>query len=371
MSLFARWEATLGRLRAEGRHRELAGPHGVDFSSNDYLGYGKVAHPSAAAGLSRSGTASRLLRGQQPIWDEVEAELAAWHGAGVALVLTSGYIANEGLLSTVIEPADWVASDALNHASIIDGLRLAKAERFIYRHLDLSHLEDGLRAAARQRRPERQLFIVTESLFGMDGDVAPPAEVVALARRYGAYVIVDEAHATGCFGATGSGLVDAAGLRGAVLATVHTGGKALGVPGAYVCGPPPLRDLLVNRCRHFMFTTALPPLVGAWWLEALERVRADGAARQRLHDNAALFRGELRRRGVSAPGAEFIVPVLVGDDGRAVELARRLHAAGHDIRAIRPPTVPPGTSRLRIAVHADHSREELMACAAAVAEVLR
>src|SRR5262249_10947678 len=152
--------------------------------------------------------------------------------------------ANEGLLTTVLEPSDWVASDELNHASIIDGLRLARAERYVYRHNDLDHLEHGLRQAARVRTRERQLFVVTESLFGMDGDLASLGDLVRLAERYEAHLIVDEAHATGCFGANGSGCVDAAGLRGRVLATVHTGGKALGVTGAYVCGPARLRELL-------------------------------------------------------------------------------------------------------------------------------
>src|SRR5262249_39947709 len=151
----------------------------------------------------------------------------------------------------------------------IDGLRLARAERFVYRHADLDHLESGLRAAGRAPGvspglSRRALFVVTESLFGMDGDIAPLSEIVALAERYGAHVVVDEAHATGCFGPTGGGCVDSAGLRRRVLATVHTGGKALGVAGAYVCGSALLRDLLVNLCRHFVFTTALPPAVGSW-----------------------------------------------------------------------------------------------------------
>ncbi len=371
MSLFARWAATLDRLRAAGRYRDLATPHGIDFTSNDYLGYAKLPPETAATELARSGTASRLLRGQHPIWERVETALAAWHGAEAALLLTSGYVANEGLLSTVLESTDWVASDALNHASIIDGLRLSKAERFIYRHLDLDHLESGLAAVARGRTADRQLFVVTESLFSMEGDAAPLAELAALARRHGAHLIVDEAHSTGCFGAAGSGLVDAAGLRGDVLATVHTGGKALGVAGAYICGPPSLRELLVNRCRQFIFTTALPPLLGAWWLEALARVREDAAGRARLHDNAELFRQELARHGSAALGAHYLVPVLIGDDNRAVAAARRLQAAGFDLRAVRPPTVPPGTARLRVSVHADHTRTELIGCAAAIAEALR
>src|SRR5262249_43276260 len=148
---------------------------------------------------------------------------------------------------------------------IIDGLRLSKAERFVFGHQDLDQLEDGLRRAARTGSAGRQLFVVTESLFGMDGDTAPLPQLAELAQRYDAHLIVDEAHATGCFGPRGSGLVDAAGLRGEVLATVHTGGKALGVVGAYVCGSARLKELLVNRCRHLIFTTALPPAVGAWW----------------------------------------------------------------------------------------------------------
>jgi 8-amino-7-oxononanoate synthase len=400
MSLPGRWTAVLDRLRAEGRYRRLSVPRGVDFASNDYLGYagggraielpgehhtrGTVGGPPSGgssvesrlkAGLQRtllprSGMASRLLRGQQPIWEEVETALAQWHGAEAALMLTSGYAANEGLLSTIIEPQDWVASDALNHASIIDGLRLARAERFIYQHLDLDHLEFGLREASRRRREERQLFVVTESLFGMDGDLAPLEQLVSLAERYGAALIVDEAHSTGCFGPAGSGCVDAAGVRARLLATVHTGGKALGVAGAYICGSALLRELLINRCRHFIFTTALPAAVGAWWLEALVRVRADDVGRAALHQAAATFRASLAQHGVHALGGHYIVPVVLGEDRHAVEAARLLQDVGWDIRAIRPPSVPPGSARLRISIHADHDEETLAAAAAAVARVL-
>jgi len=309
--------------------------------------------------LSASGCASRLLRGHHAIWDAVETTLAAWHDAEAALFFNSGYVANEGLLSTIIESTDWVASDEFNHASIIDGLRLTKADRFVFRHNDLNHLESGLKQA--RRLPTRQLFIVTESLFGMEGDRAPMADMVSLAERHGAYMIVDEAHATGCFGSTGSGLVDAAGLRSRVLATVHTGGKALAVPGAYVAGSRLLRDLLINRCRHFIFTTALPPVVGWWWLAAVARARNDESGRGKLHVNAARF-----RECMPAQGADYIVPIMLGADAAAVAAAERLQAAGFDVRAIRPPSVPPGTARLRIAIHADHTREQLHDLAAAL-----
>jgi 8-amino-7-oxononanoate synthase len=367
MSLPGRWSAYLDQIRAEGRYRELSLPQGVDFASNDYLGYGAKSRAGSTSWLPRSGTASRLLRGHQAVWEEVETALARWHGAEAALVMTSGYAANEGLLSTIIEPHDWVASDALNHASIIDGLRLAGAERFVYRHLDLDHLEAGLQAAAKTCTGQRQLFVVTESLFGMDGDLVGLDKLVPLAERYGASVIVDEAHSTGCFGPAGSGWVDAAGLRARVSATVHTGGKALGVAGAYVCGSKLLKELLINRCRHFMFTTALPAALGAWWLDALKRVQADDAGRSALHEAAAVFRTRL---GGPALGSSYIVPVVLGQDRHAVQAAGRLRNAGWDIRAIRPPSVPAGSARLRISIHADHSQETLVAAAAAVAKAM-
>jgi 7-keto-8-aminopelargonate synthetase-like enzyme len=369
MSLTDRWSAVLHQLRLQGRYRELSPGGGVDFTSNDYLGYGSRPRPPFAdPGLPCSGMASRLLRGHHAVWDELEAELASWHGAEAVLMMTSGYAANEGLLATVIEPDDWVASDQLNHASIIDGLRLVRAERFIYHHQDLNQLETGLRAASRPRTRRRELFVITEALYGMDGDLTPLEALVQLAERYGAHVIVDEAHSTGCFGPAGSGCVDAAGLRGRVLATVHTGGKALGVCGAYVCGFAQLRELLINRCRHFIFTTALPPAIGYWWLEALARVRADDAGRAALHQAATTFRAELTRHGVPVLGAHYIVPVVLGTEQRAVQVASRLRAAGWDIRAVRPPSVPPGTARLRIAVHADHAPHTLADAAAAVAD---
>jgi 7-keto-8-aminopelargonate synthetase-like enzyme len=285
--------------------------------------------------------------------------------------MTSGYAANEGLLATVADPGDWVAADELCHASIVDGLRLARPRTFLFRHNNLDHLEDGLRAEAAGRPAGRELFVVTESLFSMDGDRAPLPELVALAERYGANVIVDEAHATGCDGPAGSGFVDAVGLRGRVLATVHTGGKALGVVGAYVCGSGLLREYLVNRCRHLIFTTALPPAVGAWWSDTLIRVQCDDAGRRALHRNASRFRAALTDHGVAAAGTEYIVPVVLGADEQAVRVATRLQEQEYDVRAIRPPSVPPGTARVRISIHADHDPEVLAALAGAVGEALR
>ncbi len=350
-------------------------PRGIDFTSNDYLGFGTEPVsdlPSAESAFALwSGTASRLLRGHCELYEQVEAALASWHGAPSVLLMNSGYVANEGLLSTLVRRGDWVASDELNHASIIDGLRLSKGERYVFRHNDLDHLEDGLRAASATRGRDRALFVVTESLFSMTGDTAPLVELVELAERYDAALIVDEAHATGCFGPRGSGLVDALGLRNKVLATVHTGGKALACCGAYICGSELLRDYLVNRCRHLIFTTALPPAALAAWLHRLPEIGRAEERRQRLHRNAARFRKRLTEMGIEPLGRDYIVPVVIGQDERAVRVASQVQALGYDVRAIRPPTVPSGTARLRISIHANHTGEQLDGLARALAEALK
>lgn len=368
MSLFDRWQFELNRLRHEGRYRALQAPSGIDFSSNDYLGYSRRAWPDP--GLSRSGAASRLLRGQHPIWSEVEARLAAWHKAETALVMNSGYTANEGLLSAIIEEGDQVFSDQYNHASIIDGLRLGRAEKIIFCHNDANNLEARLREGQASRSAKQEWFIVTESLFGMDGDVAPLREMADLAERYQAHLIVDEAHATGCFGPSGSGLVDALGLRQRVLATMHTGGKALAVPGAYIVGSAMLKDMLVNNCRHLIFTTALPPQVGAWWLDTLGLTAGDETTRDTLHERTRIFRAELSARGIKAGGTHYIVSLILGADVAAVAAARMLKERGYDIRAIRPPTVPVNTARLRISIHADHEPAVLRELAELLSEII-
>lgn len=373
MSLSQRWADALAELHGQGRFRSLKRPQGIDFTSNDYLGYGAASEETAPSRsrLSTSGLASRLLRGHHAIWEEVEAALAAWHNADAALMMNSGFTANEGLISTIVEPGDWVATDELNHACIVEGLRVCRPRKFVFRHNDLNHLEDGLRAEAAKRPAGRELFVVTESLFSMDGDRSPLREIVDLAERYGANVIVDEAHSTGCYGPHGSGIVDELNLRSRVLATVHTGGKALGVTGAYVCGSRLLKDYLVNKCRHLIFTTALPPVVGSWWLNAVERVRRDDRSRQLLHTNAAAVHEKLKRHAVPTLGDSYIVPVVLGDDPLAVRVATRMQQRGYDVRAIRPPSVPQGTARLRLSIHADHDPVVLARLADDVAEAIR
>jgi 8-amino-7-oxononanoate synthase len=372
MSLFDRWTRVLGDLRDQGRYRSFRLPAGIDFTSNDYLGYGTSSpSPSTAEGLPLSGMSSRLLRGHHAVWDEVESLLCDWHGCEAALMMTSGYAANEGLISTLAEPGDWVAADELSHACVIDGLRLARPRKFLFQHNDMNHLEDGLKAENAKRPPDREMFVVTESLFSMDGDTAPLGDVVALAERYGAHVIVDEAHSTGCFGPRGSGWANGQDVRNRVFATIHTGGKALGLPGAYICGSKLLKELLINKCRHLIFTTALPAIVGAWWLDRIPSVQADDEARQRLRHYSAQFRGRLSNYGITPPGLFYVVPVIVGEDVAAVRAAERLQEWGYDVRAIRPPSVPQGTSRLRISIHADHDPAVLAQLADHVARALQ
>jgi 8-amino-7-oxononanoate synthase len=372
MKLFERWSSALDALKSQGRFRSFIQPAGIDLTSNDYLGRGAInqrAHRDHYQS-AHSGISSRLLRGNHPIWEEVESALASWHNSPAVLMMSSGYSANEGLISTIIEPGDWVAADELVHACIVDGLRLSRCRRFSYKHNDLANLEEGLRAEAEKGDLERQRFVITESLFSMDGDRADLAAIAKLAQTYSAHLIVDEAHSTGCYHANGSGCVDAAGIRDSVLASVHTGGKALGVHGAYICGSPLLKDYLINRCRHLIFTTALPPELGTWWLEMLGDVQGDRASRQALHENAALFRSELAKLGIPALGDTYVVPVVLGEDPKAVSVARQLQQTGYDIRAIRPPSVPPGTARLRISIHADHDPNMLREVAGKLASAL-
>ncbi|MFO0804258.1 MAG: 8-amino-7-oxononanoate synthase [Gemmataceae bacterium] len=365
MTLFDRWTATLDELRGQGRYREFRLPQGIDFTSNDYLGYGSSPsggrEPPVFPEL-RSGIASRLLRGHHEVWDEVESMLAAWHGVEAALMMTSGYTANEGLIATLAEPGDWVAADELSHACIIDGLRLARPRKFLFKHNDLNHLEEGLRSESSKRPAGREMFVVTESLFSMDGDTAPLAEISELCERHGAHLIVDAAHSTGCFRDP---------LAGSRLASMHTGGKALGLPGAYICGSKSLKEYLTNKCRHLIFTTALPPAVGQWWLEQIPRVRREEHRREKLHANAKLFRDRLSDHGIHPPGSHYVVPVIVGDDPPAVAAAAKLQQLGFDVRAIRPPTVPHGTCRLRISIHANHEEADLLRLADAVAAAVK
>ena len=373
----------LAELTGQGLARSLRVAAGRDFSSNDYLGLARDPRLRAALlarlaalppGEPLGAPASRLLRGHTRLHADLERRLAAWKDTEAALLFASGYQANVGLLSALLGPRDRALSDALNHASLIDGLRLAGCRRVIFPHLDLAAVE---RELARPH-PEGRTFVVTESLFSMEGDIAPLDRYAELAARHGAELIVDDAHATGLYGdARGSGLCEAFAVERQVAAVVSTLGKAVGLSGAFVAGPRVLVDYLVNRCRAFVFTTAPPPLLLHALDAALDCIAAEPWRRRRALDLADRLRRRLAERGVlpahdgeRQAGAGPIVPLLLGDNTRALAAAERLAALGFDVRAIRPPTVPPGTARLRVSVHADHSEAEIDALAEALAEAL-
>jgi 8-amino-7-oxononanoate synthase len=309
---------------------------------------------------------SRLLRGHRDAFDRLEERLAAFSGAGAALLFGSGYAANMGLLQSVVGPEDLVLSDERNHASLIDGVRLTRARRIVHPHLDVGAVE----AALRLPRPGRA-FIVTESVFSMDGDLAPLAELVGLAEAHGALVIVDEAHATGLYGARGSGRVESLGLRERVLATVHTGGKALGSGGAWVAGPAVLRDLLINRARSFIFSTAPLPVLAASLEAALDLLGREIGRAAEVHRKAGFLRARLAAEGVAAGGDSPLVPVIAGENEAAVALEEGLAAEGFDARAIRPPSVAPGTARLRVTVRHPVPDADLSRFAAELGRLLR
>jgi 8-amino-7-oxononanoate synthase len=377
VSLEEELAARLAAATAQGLARALRVAAGIDFCSNDYLGLAADPRLRAAvaarlaalpAGEPLGAPASRLLRGETAVHAALERRLAALKGTEAALLFPSGYQANVGLLTALLGPSDRALSDAANHASLIDGLRLAGCRRVIFPHLDLATVERELR----RPHPGGRTFVVTESLFSMDGDLAPLDRYAALAARHGAELIVDDAHATGLFGETrGSGLCEALGVERQVTAIVSTLGKAVGLAGAFVAGSRTLVEYLVNRCRPFVFTTAPPPLLLHGVDAALDLLAAEPRRRMQALGLADRLRRRLEALGLGRPpGGGPIVPVVLGDNRRALAAADRLAAAGFDVRAVRPPTVPPGTARLRISVHANHSAAEVDALAAAIADAV-
>jgi len=366
--LLERFESDLAGLAARDRLRALAPRAGIDFASNDYLALAESPElaDAAAAALARGvpvgGGGSRLLRGNHPEHEALEEEAARFFRAESALFFGAGFSANEALLSTLPQREDYIFYDALIHASAHDGMRLARAHRHAFPHNDMEALERALRdwrARGAMGRP----WIVVESLYSMDGDRAPLGALSEIAARHDAFLMIDEAHATGVYGPHGRGL--AAGLEGcANVVTVHTCGKALGVFGAIVCLAAPLRDVLVNRCRNFIFATAPSPLVAASVRAALRIVAASDDRRAALAARVALAERELLRTCGVAPSGSQVQPVIVGADARAMSLAARMRARGYDIRAIRPPTVPEGTARLRLSLtlNATEAQIEAMIC---------
>jgi 8-amino-7-oxononanoate synthase len=375
----------LEELRDRGLHRRLrlvGGPQGPSvlldgrpvllLCSNNYLGladHPRVREAAARAALhwGAGAGASRLISGSMEAHRRLEERLAAFKGYESALLFGSGYLANCGAIAALAGAGEVVFSDELNHASIIDGCRLSRAETFVYRHGDVEHLAWGLREAE-----GRGALIVTDGVFSMDGDVAPLEDLARLARRHGCRLMVDEAHATGAAGPGGRGTVAAAGLGEEVDLVVGTLGKALGSYGAYVCAGEELVEYLLNAARPFIFSTALPPSVAAAALAALELLEADPGMVDRLYANGAVLRRALIDEGLTVGGeGTQIVPVEVGDAARTMELCELALEGGVFAQGIRPPTVPEGTSRLRFTVMATHGEDELRSAAKTVGRAAR
>ena len=367
-------EDELTRLREAGLYRTLRRVEGdqgptlildglevINFSSNNYLGIAN--HPAlcdaAKAAIDRYGCgsgASRLISGNMTLHEELETKIAEFKGTEAALVFNSGFQANTGIIPALVGQDDCLFSDSLNHASIIDGCRLARSKLTVYEHCKLEQLERALREAPSRARK----LIVTESLFSMDGDEAPLSEIVTLAERYGAMVMVDEAHATGVYEPNGAGLVAKLGLGERVMVQMGTLGKALGGFGAYVAGSAALKEFLTNRCRSFIFTTSLPPVVMGMSIAAIDLTRREPERRQALRNNCEALRSGLIKLGfVLGDSQSQILPLIVGDAGACMKLSEELLARGIFAQGIRPPTVPQGTSRLRITLMATHTDEHI------------
>lgn len=347
-ALERRVRSALQELDRAGLRRHLRAPSGIDLCSNDYLGLANhsLLKQRMAEAVCREGagsTGSRLLRGQRDAFARLEDRFATFKGTERALYFSSGYLANLAVLTTFPQTGDAIFSDQLNHASLIDGIRLSPAGRAIFPHNGVSAL-----AGAIHTSDAAQKFVIVESLFSMEGDRAPLERYARLCRETGAALIVDEAHATGIYGVRGSGLIEDAGVGEDVFLSISTAGKALGVSGAFVAGPAWAIDFLEQRARPFVFSTAPPPSVAAAIDAALDLIEAEPQRRARLLALASYVRTRLKMAG-DAP----IVPVILGSNERAMAVSERLQSEGFDVRAIRPPTVPEGTARLRISVNAN------------------
>lgn len=354
--------------------RQLSPPSGLDFSSNDYLGLAaspRIAHALQAAmarGVPLGSGGSRLLRGNHAAHEELEHTAARWAGAQAALFFANGFAANTALLATLPQRGDLILYDALIHASVHDGMALTRGERCAFFHNDVTAADDALTIWRRQGGKGRP-WIVIESLYSMDGDRAPLADFVTISRRHDAMLLIDEAHATGVYGAHGAGLAD--GLDGAEnIITLRTCGKAMGCEGALVFLSAALRDFLINRARPFIFSTAPSPLMAAAVQESIAMLRDEPWRREEL---AALVRHAAPRLAAFGAGSSDsqIIPLILGDEARTMAAAQALQQQGFDVRGIRPPTVPPGTARLRISLTLNISRDDIDALCAALSGIFR
>ncbi|MDE2933565.1 MAG: 8-amino-7-oxononanoate synthase [Chloroflexota bacterium] len=344
----------------QGETLSIDGRELLNLTSNNYLGLAAdprvvEAAAKAARAYGASVSASRLLCGSTPLHEELEGRLAALKGQEAALLYSSGYLANLGVLTALARPGDVIFSDALNHASIIDGCRLSGAETRVYGHGDAEHLAELLAAT-----PARRRLIVSETVFSMDGDIAPLPSLVELARAHDAVLVLDEAHATGVLGPNGEGALSRLGLDPEGIVIVGTLSKALASAGGFVAADATVIDYLVNRSRPFIFNTALPPASVGAALAALDIVAAEPERRAHLDTLAARLRDGLLEAGYPPSDSETaIVPLLLGSAGAALALEQHLRDAGILSRAIRPPTVPEGTARIRFNLIATHTTDDV------------
>ena len=369
------FETDLQNLEGLGRLRSLRSRAGIDFTSNDYLGLAvsdelkRAAADAVSRGVPVGSGGSRLLRGNHPEHEALEAEAAAYFGAETALYFGGGFVANYAIFSTLPQRGDLVVRDELIHASVHEGLRSSRADHVGVAHNNVDAFDAAIvrwRATGGKGRP----WLSVESLYSMDGDSPDLAGLFAVADRHEAMVVIDEAHATGVLGPQGRGLAAAFEGRDNVI-TLHTCGKALGSVGGFILAPRTIRDFLVNRARPFIFATAPSPLTAAITRAAIEISRTNPERRERLARLVQFAGDELRRRCNLAPSGSQILPVIIGADRAAVAVAASLQRRGFDIRAIRPPTVPEGTSRLRIALTLNVDEAVVSDLFAAIAEDMR
>lgn len=370
-----KFQADLNDLAGRGRLRSLRGRSGTDFTSNDYLGLAeseelrRAAFDAIARGVPVGAGGSRLLRGNHDEHEALESEAAAYFGAETALYFGGGYVANFAIFSTLPQRGDLVVHDELIHASVHEGLRSGRADHVAVAHNDIDAFDASIvrwRASGGKGRP----WISVESLYSMDGDSPDLAGLLAVADRHEAMIVIDEAHATGVLGPQGRGLAAACEGRENVV-TLHTCGKALGSVGGFILAPRVIRDFLVNRARPFIFATAPSPLTAAITRAAIEISRTNPERRERLARLVRFASGELRRRCGIVPSGSHILPIVIGSDRAAVSVAASLQERGFDIRAIRPPTVPEGTARLRIALTLNVDEAAVAELFGALAEDMR
>jgi 8-amino-7-oxononanoate synthase len=364
--------ADLAQLSAQSRRRTLSKQAGLDFSSNDYLGLARsplladAAINALARGVAIGAGGSRLLRGNDLEHEELEAEVATFFGCERALWFSSGFAANETLFATLPQRGDLIVHDELIHASAHEGMRIGRSEYVAAKHNCAEAFEEAVKRW-RRRGGKGQVWIAVESLYSMDGDIAPLDDLIAIADRQDAVLLVDEAHATGVFGPDGRGLATHIEGRHNVV-TLRTCGKALGCEGALICGPAIVADFLVNRGRGFIFSTAPSPLMAAIVRASLGLLQTAPELRNSLWRRIRLAEQVFAPLGATVSGTQ-ILPLIIGDDARTMALAAKIQDAGFDVRGIRPPTVPSGTSRLRITITNNVSEEQIIALAEHVAEL--